>query len=302
MKRHPLMPIAALAAMLAAGSAHAQQATRTWVSGVGDDANPCSRTAPCRTFAGALVKTVPGGEIDALDPGEFGIVTITKAITIDGGGALASILASGTNGVFVNAQPTARIVLRNLSINGIADTTAIKGLRGIHFAGGGGLHVDHCVIEGFTMAGIVVEAAAAVYVSDTAIRRAAGGGVDLAPASGVLQATLDGVRVEASGFGVRAGPNATVVVRSSSAASNGGDGFLAAGAAQMTILRSLTAHNLRGVHALGGATIRISGSAILNNTGEGLLAEEGSRVLSFKDNDIAGNAADGKPSKKLTKK
>ena len=86
------------------GAAHAQ-ATRTWVSGVGDDANPCSRTAPCKTFAGAISKTAAGGEIDVLDPGGFGTVTITKAITIDGGnGVVASILASGTNGVNINRR------------------------------------------------------------------------------------------------------------------------------------------------------------------------------------------------------
>src|SRR5574341_1757189 len=79
------------------------QATRTWVSGVGDDVNPCSRTAPCKTFAGAISKTAAGGEIDVLDPGAFGVVTITKAITIDGGGEVGRVLASGTNGVVVNA-------------------------------------------------------------------------------------------------------------------------------------------------------------------------------------------------------
>ncbi len=82
------------------------QASRTWVSGVGDDANPCSRTAPCKTFAGAISKTAAGGEIDALDPGGFGAVTITKAITIDGGGGqVASVLVSGTNGIVVQAGP-----------------------------------------------------------------------------------------------------------------------------------------------------------------------------------------------------
>src|ERR671938_917015 len=78
------------------------QATRTWVSGVGDDVNPCSRTPPCKTFAGAISKTADKGEIDALDPGGFGTVTITKNITIEGQGTLASILAAGTNGVNVN--------------------------------------------------------------------------------------------------------------------------------------------------------------------------------------------------------
>src|SRR6516164_6447636 len=99
---------------LAAATAHAQ-ATRTWVSGVGDDANPCSRTAPCKTFAGAIAQTAAGGEIDALDPGGFGAVTITKAITIDGGaGQIAGVLVSGTNGIVIQAGPTDVVTLRNL--------------------------------------------------------------------------------------------------------------------------------------------------------------------------------------------
>src|SRR5215468_9173239 len=83
------------------------QASRTWVSGVGDDANPCSRTAPCKTWAGAISKTANGGEIDALDPGGFGGLTITKSITLDGGGGqVASTLVAGTSGINVVAQPT----------------------------------------------------------------------------------------------------------------------------------------------------------------------------------------------------
>src|SRR6476661_7240666 len=99
------------------------QATRTWVSGVGDDVNPCSRTAPCKTFAGAISKTAPGGEISVLDPGGFGAITITKSITINGTGTLAGILSAGTNGVNVNDSATGTpnsiiVVLRDISING----------------------------------------------------------------------------------------------------------------------------------------------------------------------------------------
>src|SRR6478752_10655610 len=97
-----LSSIAMVAALFAATVPANAQATRTWVSGVGDDANPCSRTAPCKTFAGAISKTAVGGEINALDPGGYGTVTITKSITIDGGGGqVASILASGTNGIVI---------------------------------------------------------------------------------------------------------------------------------------------------------------------------------------------------------
>src|SRR5437763_13398739 len=113
----PLLSVlGCLVALLYAAPAQAQ--TRTWVSGVGNDANPCSRTAPCKTFAGAISKTAAGGEIDALDPGGFGAVTITKAITIDGAaGQAGGILASLTTGVIVNA-PGAIVTLRNIQING----------------------------------------------------------------------------------------------------------------------------------------------------------------------------------------
>src|SRR2546421_11065035 len=107
------------------------QASRTWVSGVGDDANPCSRTAPCKTFAGAISKTAACGEIDALDPGGFGAVTITKSITLDGTGTMGSILASsGATGININitGEETAKTVcLRGLTINGAG--TGINGIR-----------------------------------------------------------------------------------------------------------------------------------------------------------------------------
>src|SRR6516165_1494195 len=131
-----LGPIMVICLTIGISTANAQ-ASRTWVSGVGDDANPCSRTAPCKTFAGAISKTAPRGEIDALDPGGFGAVTITKAITIDGGGGqVASILVSGTNGIVVQAGPTDVVTLRNLRIDGIG-----TGLNGIRYLSGAALHV-----------------------------------------------------------------------------------------------------------------------------------------------------------------
>src|SRR6478672_6730446 len=126
------------------------QASRTWVSGVGDDANPCSRTAPCKTFAGAISKTAAGGEIDALDPAGYGAVTITKGMTIDGGGGqVASVLVSGTNGIVVQAGPSDVVILRNLRINGIG-----TGINGIRFLSGKDLNVESCYIFGFTTNGL----------------------------------------------------------------------------------------------------------------------------------------------------
>src|SRR5574341_1272065 len=128
------------------------QATRTWVSGVGDDANPCSRTAPCKTFAGAISKTAAGGEIDALDPAGYGAVTITKSITIDGGGGqVASVLAAGTTGIIVNAGSGAVVTLRNIRINGVG-----TGINGIRYMSAGKLIVENCDIFGFTSNGIWV--------------------------------------------------------------------------------------------------------------------------------------------------
>src|SRR5258706_511986 len=124
------------------------QATRTWVSGVGDDVNPCSRTAPCKTFAGAISKTAAGGEIDVLDPGGFGGVTITKALTIDGNGTFASILASGVNGIQINVGSSNDVVtIRNLSINGATSGQSTGGLNGIRLVTSSGfapkaLHID----------------------------------------------------------------------------------------------------------------------------------------------------------------
>src|ERR1700759_1268114 len=122
--------------LLASAPAHAQP-TRTWVSGVGDDVTPCSRTAPCKTFAGAISKTAPGGEIDALDPGGFGAVTITKAITIDGHAAFGGVLGAGAHGVVVSAGASDVVTLRGLTFTGLG-----TGLSGISFTSGQALHVE----------------------------------------------------------------------------------------------------------------------------------------------------------------
>jgi hypothetical protein len=144
MKRFTPVAAVVLAVMFTAATAHAQ-ATRTWVSGVGDDANPCSRTAPCKTFAGAISKTAAHGEISALDPGGFGAVTITKSITINGAGTNASILAALVNGIIINAAATDVVVLRNLQINGV--NSGLDGIRVL--SAGTDVVVDNVIIQGF---------------------------------------------------------------------------------------------------------------------------------------------------------
>ncbi|HLH87325.1 MAG TPA: hypothetical protein VKX28_02600 [Xanthobacteraceae bacterium] len=146
--------------------AHAQ-ATRTWVSGVGDDANPCSRTAPCKTFAGAISKTAPGGEINVLDPGGFGAVTITKSITISSQAFEAGVLVSGTNGIVVSAGPTDTVVLEGLDVEGLG-----TGLDGIKVLAGLQVYVRNVKIHHFTGNGINMASStsgAKVFVKDSFI-------------------------------------------------------------------------------------------------------------------------------------
>jgi len=168
--------------------AHAQ-ATRTWVSGVGDDANPCSRTAPCKTFAGAISKTATAGEINVLDPGGFGAVTITKSITISSESPEAGVLVSGTNGIVISGAGVV-VTLRGLDIQGLG-----TGLAGINFLNGSVLHVEKCTIRSFNAgaaAGIsfTPSTASALFVEDTIISEnginasGVGGGILVQPGAG----------------------------------------------------------------------------------------------------------------------
>src|SRR5918912_9889 len=158
-KRSMQLFIASLALLLCANIAQAQ-ATRTWVSGVGDDANPCSRTAPCKTFAGAISKTANGGEINCLDPGGFGGVTITKTLTIKCHYTEGGVLVSGTNAIVVNATATDRVTLRGLDINGIG-TAARTSLSGVKVLSAKNVQIVDSEIFRFK-AGIVVNPTSAL--------------------------------------------------------------------------------------------------------------------------------------------
>ncbi len=192
------------------------QASRTWVSGVGDDANPCSRTAPCKTFAGAISKTAAGGEINALDPGGFGAVTITKSITLDGGSAFASILGAGTNGIVINVTTAPyNVTLRNLSIQGVG--TGLSGIRALSTTTGT-LHIENVQIRNYGASSspavnIAPGAALDLLVLDTVIENCAGSpGISLtAPASGNLRANISRVTVANCGTALAAAGAATSV-------------------------------------------------------------------------------------------
>lgn len=268
------------------------QATRTWVSGVGDDANPCSRTAPCKTFAGAISKTATGGEINVLDAGGFGAITITKSITIDGGGSFASILAAATNGVIVNASATSKVIIRNLSINGIG-----TGLNGIRFLGGLQLTVENCSIFGFTQNGIDISksASAIVSVKDTNITQCTTG-INSVTSGGFVVSSLDNVRLENMSNGVVVGQNSFATIRNSSIFQNNSNGINVSAAGSVANLENcMVANNGTGLNASASAsTIRISRTAILQNT-TGINIAGGATVATFQNNISAGNAGGVNP-------
>jgi hypothetical protein len=196
-----LAALAALATTVLLFAAPASaQATRTWVSGVGDDANPCSRTAPCKTFAGAISKTAAAGEIECLDPGGFGALTITKSITVnclnlfgDGG-----VLVSGTNGIVINAATTDKVTLIGLDIDGLN-----TGLNGVLILQAANVAILDSIIYEFQgtaysagvtgSAGVAVAPTAApvkVYIGNTVIRNNFSG-VAINPASSSVFATVE---------------------------------------------------------------------------------------------------------------
>src|SRR5688572_24129330 len=163
MPRSLLLAGALVLALLALPSSAFGQATRTWVSGVGDDANPCSRTAPCKTFAGAISKTASGGEINIIDPGGFGGVTITKSLTIRGRGPTAGALVSGTNAIVINAAATDKVTIDGLDINGIG-TGAQTSLSGIKVLSAGRVNIVNNEIYRFKAGVAVVPTSASTRV------------------------------------------------------------------------------------------------------------------------------------------
>jgi len=272
------------------------QASRTWVSGVGDDVNPCSRTAPCKTFAGAISKTAAGGEIDALDPGGFGALTITKAITIDGGGGpLVSVLVSGTNGIVVQAGPSDVVILKNISLNGIG-----TGINGIRFLSGKALIVENCQIFGFTTNGIDIALGAdgsAVSVKDTNVANVGGDGIRATTTIGRVSVDLENVRVDlATGAGVHASNHSRIMMHNSAVerSGTGGQAESVSNDAQLAVDQCRIVHNTTGLTAGSGvAGIIVNDSDIAFTTGTAMNPTGGGVVSSFGTNRLHNNGANG---------
>jgi hypothetical protein len=294
-----LWSLTAAAVICLSASAAYGQATRTWVSGVGDDVNPCSRTAPCKTFAGAISKTAAGGEINVLDPGGFGAVTITKSITIDGSPMLAGVLVSGTAGIIVNASASDVVTLRGIDINGIGGS----GTKGIQIIQAGRVVIEDCEIYGFSPRGISVEPSAnpvQVFISRTRLKGSASNGIVVQPANASIKAqvTLNNVEIaESTNFGLSVTAGGVVTVRDSALSDNGSlsaagirvDGT--GGAASVDLDNVLINGSSTGILSLTNSTVRINNSSILNN-GTGLSLSGGS-ILSFGNNRLVGNIVNG---------
>ena len=291
-----LLPLFGLLAFISlpTTSAHAQ-ATRTWVSGVGDDANPCSRTAPCKTFAGAISKTAAGGEIDCLDPGGFGAVTITKSITIDCGTNAGGILNAGTNGVIVNAALTTdKVVLRNLVIQGTVGTT--QGLNGIRFLAGQELHLDRVVIQG--QSGSCVDfnktALGILYVKDTYFAECSVGINITSTATAVAEiqrSTFAGI-----GNGVSVTGSASAASVTKSAFENGTNCMIAStSGASVSASDNMFVNCATGMNAsVSGALINATGNSFFNG-GSAFSVAGGGVFLTGGDNKVAPTAGAGSP-------
>ena len=291
--------------LMAFSSAQAQ--SRTWVSGVGDDLNPCSRTAPCKTFSGAISKTATNGEINCLDPGAFGTVTITKSIQIDCHEVFAGILNSAGNGVaiafdsFAGTDTRKSVRLRNLNFSGF-DT----GTRGISITGAVGVtgtevFVEDCKIDGnFGSPGNGIRDARSggglLMVSNTTIRNMLGAGIGTAPANGAanLKVVLSNVRVSNCANGVAVSTNNKVTIYDSVFNQNSSAGIFAedldaGGQTEVAVDNCVVSDNGTGFNASTNSTIRVSNTTAMYNT-----ALFSGSVLSYANNQ-AGGAAFGGP-------
>ena len=293
--------VLSLCAMTTAAQA---QATRTWVSGVGDDANPCSRTAPCKTWAGAISKTAECGEIDVLDPGGFGAVTITKGITFDGGGGeggqVASILVTGTPAIVINISSTTcqKVVLRNFDIDGINGGTI-----GVNVLAAQAVSIENMWIQGFTGIGVNLAPSSGhtnLTVRNSMIENNGGGGVVSAATSGINRVAIVNTTIQRSGAfggnaGLTAGAGTNMDVLDSTITQNPGGGVLAnTSTSKVSLANSVISDNqVGGIHASNSAIVQMANCTVSYNAGTGLLADTGGQILTWTNNYVNGNSPDG---------
>ena len=283
--------------MLAFASMTQAQATRTWVSGVGDDANPCSRTAPCKTFAGAISKTAPSGEISVLDPGGFGALTVTKGITINGEGTLAGVLNAGVNGFIVNAAATDNVFIRNVSFN-----APNSGLDAIKIFQAKTVTLENVSISGQDI-GLEIAASANVNVSlyNTTIKNCTTAGVRADTSAGNARVTIRSSMITNCGTGINAKRNSRLSVETTTISANAlgvlveGTGGTAIALLKSCHITNNTSHGIQAGSAASTNTsaVKISDNLINNNAGAGVSISTNGIVETFLNNEINGNNPDG---------
>ncbi len=314
--------IAAIAvAVLAFGFFHsvpaAAQATRTWISGVGDDANPCSRTAPCKTFQGAYNKTAAGGEINCLDPGGFGAVTIVKSISIICDQATAGVVVAGSNAIIVNST-TAYVVLDGLDLEGLGNAATTAGLNGVNILNAAAVHIRNTKIRGFRNGyGINFQpqnANSQLFVDNVALSEngspsiSTTGGIIINPAAGyTANATITntrivdnlnvGIRVDTSGI---VGSTITAMIDNVTLSNNGAGILVKApsgtGTVKFMLTNSVVSLNVgQGIIINGtptSAAARVGNTTITAN-GTGIMVLGTAVLQSYGDNRLDGNGTDG---------
>ena len=297
MRRIALLALVAGVVPFMASAPASAQATRTWVSGVGDDANPCSRTAPCKTFAGAPSKTAAGGDINCLDPGGFGAVSPNKSLTISCEGVTAGVLTNAGNAINFNGAATDYLFLKGLDVEGLIKTGTSSSVAGISFNSGQLLHIEDCVIRDFGTAGVLIKSTTAnatfVIPRTTVFNNgtgATGGGVSIQPTV-TVEGTIDRVVANRNSFGIVAngttGGSYNVAVRDSVLSGNTQSGFSASSGAAVTnamLTRVVTMNNTNGIQATASPSIRVGSSEITGNT----FGIQGT-VFSYGTNQLDGN-------------
>jgi hypothetical protein len=274
-KTYPTIKALLVVTFMLVVAAAVQAQSRTWVSGVGDDLNPCSRTAPCKTFAGAISKTAKDGEISVLDPGGYGSVTITKSIYINGthGAGYGSILNASTTGVSINITDVndvrKAVRLRALDINGVS-----TGINGISILAANNVWIEDSVIDGntgngtSTGIGIRVSAAASVnlYVSDTVVHKNVTG-IRVTTSSGFAVANIRDSNIEGNTTGLDVNSNGFATVVNCRFAANSTNGVATTAASgTITIRDSVLSNNGTAINAAAGSTLRALSNILNNNT------------------------------------
>ena len=304
--------VSVLVCLLPAAPAQAA-AARTFVSAAGSDANNCANVAtPCRHFAAAYAATAPNGEIFVLDPANYGSLTITGPVSIEGHDWASVAPPTDGNAITINANPGDSINIRGVSLNG----TGITGnTNGIVFNSGGSLTVTDCVVQNFTTTnigdptkgnGILLQPTAGTInfsIVNTIVRNNGYVGISYLLLSGTAAANgaIDRAVVTNNKYGIAietpVGSGSTAVAISNSIAdSNSLSGIeIISGSAALAVSIDNTSSsgNGAGIQASNSPNVYLGRSVITANSGDGITNATGANTFyTYQDNRINGNGTD----------